>query len=187
MKRIEHQLSSKDYYIPNWPVKHLFLGTFNPTGGDKVNYHYGRNRNQLWPLLREITGSEFNLEIRSEFFEDLKHHGIACMDMIHSVSVPADKIDHVLGKGYNDSKIINGYTNREYNTPSIQEVIQNNTNIRVYSTWGKGQSLKEWQNEVAKIQGVVPLVSPSMAARVPKGANKFEFMLKDWKTKIKIT
>ncbi len=42
MKTICHQLYSETYYVPNWPIKHLFLGTFNPEGGEKVPYYYGR-------------------------------------------------------------------------------------------------------------------------------------------------
>lgn len=185
MKRIVHQLSATNYYIPNWPVQHLFLGTFNPTGGDKVNYYYGRDSNQFWPLLREIIGLKFRIERGSEFFDELKQHGIGCMDMIHAVNVPDEKIEYVLGKGYNDAKIINSYTKREYNTSAIKTIIQNNRGIKVYSTWGKGQTLTEWTKELAKIEGVNPLVSPSMAARVPKGIHKFEYMLDDWKSKIK--
>ncbi len=187
MKRVVHQLSTKDYYIPKWPVKHLFLGTFNPAGGDKVNYYYGRATNQLWPLLREITGCKFQQDSPMEFFAELKQNGIACMDMIHAVNVPEEKVEFVLGKGYSDAKIINGYTTREYNTNTILKVIERNPDVKVYSTWGKGQKLKEWRTEIAKIEGIALLVSPSMAARVPKGTKKFEYMLENWKSKIEFT
>jgi hypothetical protein len=186
MKTVKHQLANKDFYIPQWPVKHLFLGTFNPEGGDPVHYYYGRSKNQLWPLLRELTGSDFQLDDSTTFFSDLKNHGIACMDMIHAVSVPDEDLDYVFGKGYSDTKIINGYTEREYNTSKINQVIEQNPGVKVYSTWGKGQPLMEWTNEVAKIEGIVPLASPSMAARIPKGEKKFGYMLNDWSSKIEI-
>lgn len=184
MRRVEHQLASRDFYIPSWPVKHLFLGTFNPAGGDEVAYYYGRSKNQLWPLLRVLTSSELILDQTNDFFTELQQHGIACMDMIHAVNVPEDDLDFVFGKGYSDTKIINGYTSREYNTATINEVIKKNPGIKVYSTWGKGQPLLEWVKEVARIDGIIPLVSPSMAARIPKGKKKFEYMLADWKSKI---
>ncbi|WP_417607975.1 hypothetical protein [Owenweeksia hongkongensis] len=185
MKQVKHQLATKEYYIPDWPVKHLFLGTFNPEGGEKVNYYYGRARNKFWPLLRELTEAKFQLNNTQEFFAELKHHGIACMDMIDTVNVPEERLGKVLGKGYSDATIINGYTEREYNTKAIQKLIGSNPGIKVYSTWGKGQQLMEWKGEIAKVEGLIPLVSPSMAAWVPKGTDKFEFMLADWESKIK--
>jgi hypothetical protein len=48
---IYHQLCKEEFYIPNWEIKYLFLGTFNPDGGQKVNYYYGRNSNQTWKIL----------------------------------------------------------------------------------------------------------------------------------------
>ena len=62
-------------------------------------------------------------------------------------------------------------------------LLNKNQGVKIYSTWGVGANLKEWKKEVAKID-FVKLVSPSMAARVPKGTKKFEFMLSDWTEKI---
>jgi hypothetical protein len=68
-------------------------------------------------------------------------------------------------------------------------LIAKNKSIKIYTTWGNGSNLSEWKDEVEKIRNeveVVQLVSPSLAARVPKGQNKFEYMLADWKSKINI-
>ncbi len=43
-KKISHQLANEKFFIPDWPLKHLFLGTFNPSGGETVSYFYGRKK-----------------------------------------------------------------------------------------------------------------------------------------------
>ena len=88
MKRVIHQLAAKEYYVPSWSIKYLFLGTFNPLGGDEVNYYYGRDKNKFWPLLRELTGLELNINNPDKFLKEIKENGIGCMDMIHSLAVP---------------------------------------------------------------------------------------------------
>ena len=69
--KIQHQLLNSDLFIPQWNVKHLFLGTFNPQGGDTVSYFYGRSRNQTWPTLSKIFKTELNPN-NSDFFEKIK-------------------------------------------------------------------------------------------------------------------
>jgi G:T/U-mismatch repair DNA glycosylase len=182
MLKITHQLSNQAIYTPDWDVKFLILGTFNPEGGDKVSYYYGRHKNQTWKLLSEIFCDELHPN-SSDFFDKIRKHKIACMDMIHEVNVPLDKTDVLTGSGYMDSDIINKSVIRNYRTEDILDVIKNNPQVNVFSTWGKGSSLVEWRLEVAKIKNIIPLVSPSMAARVPMGANKFDFMLCDWQPK----
>ncbi|HAI17360.1 MAG: hypothetical protein CMP05_11880 [Xanthomarina sp.] len=187
MIAVKHQLADKEFYVPTWSLKYLFIGTFNPKGGEEVEYYYGRERNQFWPLLREIFGGEFNLYNKETFFNELKKYGIGCMDMIKELDVPENKLINVQGKGYKDSKIINTCLDRFYNTESINTVIAKNKGVKVYTTWGTGSKLKEWRSEVGKIEStVVELKSPSMAARVPKGEKKFEYMLNDWSSKINI-
>ena len=183
MQTINHQFNSESFYIPTWEVQHLFVGTFNPTGGALVPYYYGREKNQLWPLLSEIFGAELNPS-SDDFWELLRRHKIACVDMIHSVTASEERIDAIIGKGYKDGAIINRGVVRDYNTSSIIQLVANNQGIQVYSTWGKGSSLKEWRGEVQQLGPVIPLVSPSLAARVPKGEAKFNYMLSDWRCKI---
>jgi len=179
----KHQLSSYQFYIPDWEVKHLLIGTFNPEGGDKVKYYYGRSKNQTWKLLSEIFNDTFDPD-SPDFFTLLKNHKIACIDMIHEITAPAEGVEYIIGKGYKDSAIINNKVTRTYNTSNIKRVIEANKNIHIYSTWGKGSNLLEWKKETAKLGNLIPLVSPSLAARVPRGVNKFEFMLNDWKSKL---
>lgn len=184
--KIQHQLLNSDLFIPQWNVKHLFLGTFNPQGGDTVSYFYGRSRNQTWPTLSKIFKTELNPN-NSDFFEKIKTLKIACMDMICSVEAPENMLSQILGNGYSDSKIINGYTFREYNTANIMKIIDQNSGINVYSTWGTGANLKEWKREILKIDNnkhIIPVASPSLVARVPLGTNKIDYIYQNWENSI---
>jgi hypothetical protein len=88
MQTINHQFSSESFYIPTWEVKHLFVGSFNPEGGARVPYYYGREKNQLWPLLSEIFGAELNPS-SDDFWELLRRHKIARVDMPPMYSLSA--------------------------------------------------------------------------------------------------
>lgn len=183
---VQHQLHQSDFYLPKWKVKYLFIGTFNPTGGESVNYYYGRSRNRTWELLSILFKIELNPQMPEKFFDALSKKGIACMDIIDSVEINSEDYDYVIGKGYKDSKIINNKVKRNYNTSNINNIIQQNEGVKVYSTWGTGSNLLSWKEEVKKIDSIIPLASPSMAARVPKGAKKFEYMIENWRNNIEL-
>lgn len=183
MEKVNHQLLEHEYFVPSWPIKYLFLGTFNPEGGDKVNYYYGRSKNQTWSCLSKIFGRELDVN-SSDFFNQIQDLGIGCMDLIKSVEIQSYDIKNVIGNGYKDSNIINNKCIRNYNTNEIKAIIQKNPGVKVFSTWGTGSNLNDWKFEVMKIENIIPLVSPSLAARVPKGVNKIEFICNDWRSKI---
>ena len=183
MESINHQFLNSEFFIPHWPIKYLFIGTFNPTGGEKVKYYYGREKNQTWKVLSIIFNKKLN-QSDACFMENIQNLGIGCVDLIKAVKFDESLTDDVLGKGYMDSKIINNQVERQYNTEKLLELVENNPDVEVYSTWGKGSNLKDWKNEVAKLGEICNLVSPSLAARVPKGVNKYDFILNDWKSKI---
>jgi len=184
MKQIKHQLQKKEYYTPTWGINYLFVGTFNPEGGELVNYYYGRPKNQFWKLLSIIFNDDFNPN-SPDFFKKIKKHKIGCIDMIAEIEAPENKVASITGEGYSDSKIINTCVTRTYNTSEILKIIASNPNIKIFSTWGKGPKLKEWRNEIQKTENIIPLVSPSMAAKVASGVKKFDYMLKNWTNKIK--
>jgi len=186
METIQHQFCNKNFYEPNWKIRILLIGTFNPHGGQQVNYYYGRESNKTWELLSILFKEKFDPTNPDLFFKKIEKHGIGCMDIIDNVKAEKERLDQILGKGYKDTKIINGSVKRQYNTRRIIKVIEDNPRVNIYSTWGKGSTLKEWKTETSKIKNLIPLVSPSMAARVPKGTKKFDYMLADWRKKIRI-
>lgn len=185
--KIYHQLQ---HLFPNWEIKHLFIGTFNPEGGDSVSYFYGREKNFFWKVLSDIFSENFDPK-SSNFNDLLVKQKIACVDMIKSVQrndkqeFSEKQLMEITRKGYSDSKIINGSIKREYNTLKILRIIETN-NSNVYSTWGNGSNLKDWKNEISKIPFTANLISPSPVARVPKGESKYDYVIQDWKRKIKI-
>lgn len=189
--KVNHQFLEKEFFIPNWKVNHLFIGTFNPNGGHPVNYFYGRESNYFWNVISEIFKDDltpFGCDDLKVFFEKLKHHKIGCMDLIKSVEFNENNVDvnDVIGNGYSDSKIINGNVVREYTTEIILDYLINNPETKIYSTWGNGSKFREWNNELDKFPNdkIIKLVSPSRAARVPKGSIKFDYILNDWTRKI---
>ncbi len=186
MVTIYHKLHDKPYYFPDWKVKHLFIGTFDPSGDDNVTNYYGRPRNQIWRLMAALFDDVFDQRSFDDFLKTIQKHGIACVDMIHSITAPESNIRKLTGLGFNDTVIISASVKREYNTAKILELINNNKGVKVYSTWGNGPKLKDWKNEVAKIQPMITLVSPSLAAPVPRGVHKLNYMLADWKGKINL-
>ena len=188
MVTIRHQLIDQDFFIPQWNIKHLFLGTFNPEGGKAVLYFYGRTRNFTWKILNEIFPGEFRneaLNLRADFLERLELNGVACMDMIRSVQISEKDVHLVTGKGYSDAKIINNKVKREYNTIEINKIINANPGIKVYSTWGKGSNLADWKREVELIEStIMSLRSPSPVAGVPAKTEKYSYAFEDWLSKI---
>ena len=178
-----HQFHNKDFFFPSWDIKYLFLGTFNPSEGEKVNYFYSRKTNLFWPTISKIFNDELNPE-KLDFFLKLKLHKIACMDLILSIDIKGLDKQYIIGKGYSDSKIINKSVKRVYNTENIKAIINKNPDVQLYSTWGNGSNLNDWRNEIKKLPNITKLVSPSRVARVPKGENKELFVFNNWKKNI---
>ncbi len=183
--KINHQLFENEKYIPDWNIKHLFLGTFNPAGGEYVRYYYGRRKNQTWPVLAKIFEDDrlMHKSEDSDFFNSLKENGIACMDLIKNIEFNETEKECILGRGYSDSKIINNEVKREYLIDEILRVIEANKECVVYSTWGNGSNLIDWVKHMQLISqkvDIVKLVSPSLVARVPKGEKKVEYIERSW-------
>jgi G:T/U-mismatch repair DNA glycosylase len=176
----KHQFSKLDFYVPTWNLKYLFLGTFNPDYSEEVRYYYGRTRNQFWKLLSSVFHEDFDPN-KPDFFDLLVKHEIGCIDMIHSVTSDSN----ITGNA--DSILFKKKATRKYNTQKINDLIKRNSNLKIYSTWGNGPKLNEWCKELKKIdKEFISLKSPSMAARVPAGTNKFNYMLENWSNEIKI-
>ena len=90
---------------------------------------------------------------------------------------------------YNKSnEVYKSIQNNELELRNNNETTSNNLNknpeVQLYSTWGNGSNLIDWKNEIKKLPPVTKLVSPSRAARVPKGESKELFILHNWKKNI---
>jgi len=177
-KTIHHQLPN---LLPAYPTKILLLGTFNPSGGDPVLVHYGRNRNKTWSILSVILNEDFDPKSAS-IHKKMQAHGIACVDIIQSVDAPENLVQGICGKGYSDSKLFANSIIKHYiDFNELNNFIEGQKEICVFSTWGMGSSFKrdDWM-EIGKIKHLHTLVSPSLAARVPKGEKKVEYMIRNW-------
>lgn len=180
---IKHQLLSLNQATPDYEVRHILIGTFNPECGEKVDYFYGRVKNFSWRLISKIFKDDFDICNYDDFQEKLRKHRIACFDIINEITFEEKLKDKILA-GYSDSNIINNNVKRKYNTAFLIKLKEKFPNAVFYSTWGKGSQLKNWKDELEQLPNIVPLASPSPVARVPKGEKKFEFALRDWTAKI---
>ena len=161
--RTNHQFKNNIFYLPKWEVEYLFIGTFNPSGGEKVSYYYGRRRNRFWKLLSEVFEIELdpNLDL---FFENLRSLKLGCIDLIDSISYSEEYEDRVLGKGYSDNVLFLSNVKKDYNTENILDIISKNKLRKVFFTNSGGSLRKEQKLELEKIQrvcDVVYLCSPS--------------------------
>lgn len=177
-----HHFSKKDFYFPKWEVEHLFIGTFNPSGGETVPYYYGRKRNRFWKLLSQVLNIELDPNTDT-FFENIKKYKIGCIDLIHSVKFEEKYKDFILGKGYKDSVLFKKDIEKTYNTSEILKFISKYNLTQIYFT-NSGSSLnKEQKLELKKINDVckvVYLCSPS-----PVNPNRGQ-CLEDYLNKIKL-
>lgn len=175
-----HQFKNNVFYLPNWEVEYLFIGTFNPSGGEKVPYYYGRKKNRFWKLLTEV----FEIELdpyNDSFFENLKSLKMGCMDLIDSISYPEEYENRVLGKGYSDKVLFSSNVNKVYNTENILDIISKNKLQKVFFTNSGGSLRKEQKLELEKIMKVCKIIylcSPSPVN--PKRSQ----CLEDYKQKI---
>jgi|TARA_B110000977_G_C11000899_1_gene463777 G:T/U-mismatch repair DNA glycosylase len=163
----KHQFHNKDFYVPNWDIKFLFIGTYNPSGGDTVPYYYGRKTNRHWKLLSEVFNIDFNVHNES-FFKDIKNHKIGCIDLIHSVTFEQEFKELITGKGYNDNELFRKRHIKSYHTDEIINVIRKNNLNKVYFTRTRNGFQNEQKVELQKIENiceVVYLSSPSPANR----------------------
>ncbi len=164
---IKHHFHNRDFYSPNWEIKFLFIGTFNPLGGETVKYYYGRKRNRFWKLLSEVFRTDLDPNNES-FLKDIQYHKIGCIDLIKSVSFDKKYRELILGKGYKDSELFKSNIVKTYNTNEILNFIDKNNLNTVYFT-NSGKSFnKEQKLELKKIEDVckvIYLCSPSPVNR----------------------
>ena len=156
--QINHQLLSKDYFIPNWKCNTLFLGTFNPAGGEQVNYFYGRNTNNFWKAISRLFNMPedhfHKLMVKNfgEFIQFMKDNEFGCVDIIRSVVVNKDCEDNIIGKGYSDQNLFNmTHVARNYNFEEIENYIINKETVTTIINT-VGQRFDNMQPKELKIQ-----------------------------------
>ena len=151
---IEHQLKESNLFVPDWPIDVLVLGTFNPTGGQNVDYFYSRSRNRFWPAIFECFEIEKCKEISLDQKLDLmrKHH-FGCMDIIKSIKINEKEFaPKIMGEEYRDANVFSGVRGkklvREYNWEVIKNVISKNNTKTIIHTWGKRCGPLEFRNHL---------------------------------------
>lgn len=147
---INHQLLNNNF-LPNWKIKTLVLGTFNPEGGDIVDYFYGRNRNNFWKALAELQKLQRNSYYQNfeEKLKCMKLFEFGCTDIIRSVVVNENYIQNIIGNGYSDNKLFNlANVHRTYQMDIIKNYLIKNEVKKVINTWGKREIPNEFLNHV---------------------------------------
>jgi hypothetical protein len=136
---INHQFLNNEFFLPNWKIETLVLGTFNPKCGEITDYFYGRSRNRFWRGMENITGNENyyfqnNFERKKQFMEK---HKFGCTDIIKSVVINQNYMHRICGNGYSDSSL---FTLREvtatYHFSEIKEYLITKGVKKVINTWG---------------------------------------------------
>ena len=127
--RFENQL------IPQWEIKHLFIGTFNPSWdlnhAVQADYFYGRKRNNFWCILPRVFGGG-NLK-NSDFaakLEYIQNHKIGITDLITQViNAEIENETDILNltTGFSDY-VLNKYQ-LELNLENIKRLILKNKKI----------------------------------------------------------
>ncbi len=131
MITIDHQLLNHPYFIPQWECKTLVLGTFNPEGGSKVNYFYGRETNYFWKAISVIDQKNENYYHTQIAFNNdnhielMKRYHFGCVDIVRSVICPEYFVERITGQGYSDPNLFNKIANKTYNFNHIKEYIIN--------------------------------------------------------------
>lgn len=146
---IEHQFLNETFFLPNWNIKTLVLGTFNPSCGEKTDYFYGRSQNNFWRTIENINNLEFgwfqnSLERKLKF---MLENEFGCTDIIKSVII-SDKLERkeICGSGYKDQTL---FTKKKctltYHFEEIKTYLQNSNVKKVIHTWGKRDKPNEFK------------------------------------------
>jgi len=142
--KIEHQFLHKEFFLPNWNIKTLVLGTFNPICGEKTDYFYGRCQNNFWRTIEEIHNLEYmwfqnSFEFKQKFMKD---NGFGCTDIIQSIEL-SDSLERkeICGSGYSDQVLFTAKKCKPtYNFEEIKSFIKKNNVSKIIHTWGKRES-----------------------------------------------
>lgn len=182
--KINHQFLNHGFFLPNWRIETLVLGTFNPECGEITDYFYGRKRNRFWRAIEALAGKENNyfqnnLNRKKNVMEDYK---FGCTDIIKSIKINENYKNSVCGNGYSDGAL---FTLREveatYQFEEIKKYLLSNNVKKVINTWGMRKNPKIFLNQVNDLETfcnehqiifIRNCPSPS-----PRARNKFNILL----------
>lgn len=151
---IHHQFIHSHIRFPIWEVDTLFLGTFNPSCGQQLDYYYKRPQNGFWKILKHYdVNNDYDFNNIDSLIQFMTIKGFGCIDIIETLDFPDEFDNQVCGQGYSDSILftVNGFI-RTYIFDQIQEFIIQNNVQNVFSTWGTRNNPVEFRNEVNGFQ-----------------------------------
>jgi hypothetical protein len=191
MKIENHQFVNKPLiYFPSWKVNKIFLGTFNPENGTKVDYYYCREKNKFWNILLE----KYNNKIIKNDFSSLKQFMIqnkfGCIDVIKSITYP-ESFESKIKNNYFDKNLfrVKGGFERIYIYERIQKyIIENNVKV-VFTTWGKGKLNKEFEilnNHFRQFCNLynIEFINLESCSFINSNFKGFDFIKTEWYRKI---
>ena len=175
---INHQFLNQEFFLPNWKIETLVLGTFNPKCGEITDYYYGRNRNRFWRAMENITGNE-NYYYQNSFERKkllMEKYKFGCTDIIKSVVINENFAHRICGNGYSDSSL---FTLREvtanYQFTEIKDYLITEKVKKVINTWGTRNNPNIFVNQINDLEifcqqhGIIFIrncPSPSPRARI---------------------
>lgn len=145
---MNHQLLQSEIFFPDWPIKTLVLGTFNPDCGEKVDYFYGRCRNNFWRAIEHIEELDYrslfnNLNGKIQIME--KYH-FGCTDIISSIEFNPNIRNKICGEGYSDSVLFTKkFVKIHYQFDQIIDFIAQQKVKKVIHTWGTRKNPREFK------------------------------------------
>lgn len=137
-------------FVPK-KIKYLMLGSFVTKPSNPYEWFYANGRNQFWPIMAEVYGSEFNTkEKQQQLFAQLE---MALADIILSC------------ERKNNSNLDINLWNCVYNTTAIKTIIKENKVKKIFFTSRYVETLfkrnfKDIVQQYAEIE-LICLPSPS--------------------------
>jgi hypothetical protein len=151
---IEHQFLNTEYFFPNWKIKILFLGTFNPICGEQLDYYYRRSSNGFWKILKHYDKTDiYNFNEFNNLKKFMIDKKFGCVDVIRRITFPDKDKDKICGNGYTDNNLFKTKEYyREYNFEEIKKFILKNKVNNIFTTWGCRNNPKEFRNLLIDFQ-----------------------------------
>ena len=135
-----YHLGGERGLLPNWKVKTLFIGTFNPEDefkeDNKALYYYGRGRNLFWKVLSAFAGiSEIDNSDLNHQLVFLKKNEIGLTDLLVRINdANSDVAEHKKKLSTVLDSEIETFNSFEWNTTNVIEFLKTNGVENVYFT-----------------------------------------------------